>query len=58
MPYIIGQKVIVTKVSGLRGRKAEIKDVIKVKGKRTIYRLKVEGFDYPFHCIAGYIKPA
>lgn len=57
MQYKVGQKVKVTKVAGVRGRTAEIKDIIKVRSKRTIYRLKVEGLDYPFHCISGYIKP-
>jgi len=58
MKYEVGQKVKVTKVSGVRGRTAIIKDVIKARGKRTIYRLKVEGLPYPFHCTSGYIKPA
>ena len=58
MGYSKGQIVIVQKVAGIRGRKAKITDVIKTKNKPTIYKLNVQGFQYPYHCTSAYIKLA
>jgi len=58
MRYTKGQKVVVKKVAGLRGREAVIEDVTKAPHKPTIYTLKVQGYKWPYHCTSAYIRSA
>lgn len=54
MKYQVGQSVILQGIGGIQGRRAKITEVIKVKGKRALYILDVQGLPTPYHCISDY----